>query len=296
MRRMGSPACRVSDRVFPVRVRPTEAGNTAIETRFVRASPGGRLRRMAVDVVRTRVIDDGQRVILRRARLVGADFSGRKLVEFASEGSRLERCRFDGTKIDYAVLGSGGRLSEYVGCTFDGARIRFGPAGTCRFVGCSFREVDLRDWFCFRVELVDCVFSGRLRKVVFNGRPVTSDRPSARRVRNEFRGNDFSQAELIDVSFRTGIDLTEQQLPTGPDYIYVANAEAALPRVRDEVTRWPDPEQRRLAMVLVNIIQEDLDRASDSSFCAATTTHAIRPTTPYSTSSASTAESCIGIA
>lgn len=46
---------------------------------------------------------------------------------------------------------------------------------------------------------------------------------------NEFHGNDFSGAELIDVSFR-GIDLSRRRLPTGDGYLYLPDAEAATER------------------------------------------------------------------
>jgi hypothetical protein len=35
---------------------------------------------------------------------------------------------------------------------------------------------------------------------------------------------------LIDVSFRTGIDLSQQRLPSGPDYLYLPNAAETMRR------------------------------------------------------------------
>lgn len=40
--------------------------------------------------------------------------------------------------------------------------------------------------------------------------------------------HDFTDADLIDVGFRNGIDLTRQRLPTGDDYLYLPAAEATL--------------------------------------------------------------------
>ncbi|MFI7603476.1 hypothetical protein [Actinoplanes sp. NPDC049681] len=99
----------------------------------------------------------------------------------------------------------------------------------------DIRDVDIRGLGDDHLELVDCVFTGKLRTTVFwdaapqpeaekryqwalrlfarEGRPEPSDyRKLARRPSNEFRGNDFSGAELIDVSFR-GIDLSQQRRP-----------------------------------------------------------------------------------
>jgi hypothetical protein len=203
-------------------------------------------------------IDDSQRVVLDQEDLHGVDFSGRKLVQFSASGSRLEACRFDNAKIEDASFGSGSETSEYVECSFDGARIRFGPGGYARFVRCSFRDVDLREWFCFAVELIDCTFSGRLRKAFFNGTVPEDKRASAGRERNEFRGNDLSAMALIDVAFRSGIDLTQQKLPSGPDYIYVPDANEAVQRARASVVGWEDLGVRQPAMTLINLLEQDV--------------------------------------
>lgn len=203
-------------------------------------------------------IDDSQRVVLDHDRLVGADFSGRKLVQFSANGSRLERCRFDKAKIDSGSFGAGRETSEYVDCSFDGARIRFGPGGNARFVRCSFRDVDLRDWFCFGVELIDCTFSGRMRKAFFNGAVPEDKRAMIGREHNEFHGNDFSAMTLIDVGFRSGVDLTQQQLPSGPDYLYVPDAAEAVQRARAGVIGWDDLDLRQPATTIIKILEEEV--------------------------------------
>jgi hypothetical protein len=203
-------------------------------------------------------IDESRRVVLDRERLHGVDYSGRKLVQFSAAGSRLEACRFDRTKIDDGSFGSGREMSEYFECSFDGARIRFGPGGYARFVRCSFGDVDLRDWFCFAVELIDCTFSGRLCKAFFNGTVPEEKRTSAGRERNEFSGNDFSAMTLIDVGFRRGIDLTRQKLPSGPDYVYVPEGARAVQQARASVIRWDDSRPRQAAMTLVELLEEEI--------------------------------------
>jgi hypothetical protein len=118
--------------------------------------------------------------------------------------------------------------------------------------------VDLRDWFCFDVELVDCTFSGRLRGGWFNGTVPEEDRLTAGREHNEFHGNDFSAMELIDVDFRTGIDLTKQCLPSSSEYVYVPNAAAAVEKARAVVTHWGDLDLRRRAMVEIKILERSV--------------------------------------
>lgn len=203
-------------------------------------------------------VDEGRRVVVDHEELHGTDFSGRKLVQFLSAGSRFEACRFEKVNIDDGSFGAGRQTSEYIGCNFDSARIRFGPGGYARFVRCSFRDVDLRDWFCFTVELVECTFSGRMRKAFFNGAVPEDKRAIAGREHNDFFGNDFSAMALIDVDFRTGIDLHSQKLPTGRDYIFVPDAAEAVQRARASVIGWQDLALRQPAMTLVSLLEQDV--------------------------------------
>ena len=212
----------------------------------------------ARSVGRARIRED-QRIVLDHVRLRNEDFTSRKLVQFAAIGSRLVSCRFAGSRIEDAAFGSGLEASEYADCVFDRCRIRFGPGGHARFVGCSFREVDLREWFCFTVELIDCTFSGRLRGAIFNGTVPEEKRALLGRERNEFRGNDFSQMDLVDVAFRTGIDLTRQRLPQDPRYVYLPDAVVALQQARAACVGWDDLELRRSAMALLRNLEYEIE-------------------------------------
>jgi hypothetical protein len=203
-------------------------------------------------------IDESKLVHLDHARLQGADFSDRKLLMFSAVGCRLEACRFDGTRIDDASFGAGHEMSEYLECSFDGARIRHIGSARARFVRCSFRDVEVHEWFCLTGELVDCVFSGRLHKAVFHGKVPDDERAEIGREANEFHGNDFSAMRLIDVDFRGGIDLTQQRLPSGSEYLYVADAAQAVERARAQVIVWDDLELRRSALVLIGILEKDV--------------------------------------
>lgn len=208
-------------------------------------------------VGRSRVSDEG-RVVLSGQRLVGADFGGRRLEQFSAEGCRFEVCRFDGTVIESASFGAGRRVSEYVGCSFDGAKLRMGPGGYVRFVDCSFENVVIEHWFCFAVEVVGCTFSGQLKKVAFNGSVPSDKQEVAERQTNQFEGNDFSRAKLVDVGFRTGIDLTRQRLPAGDDYTYLGEAATAVRRTRIAYNAWDDPESKKHARGVLTVMEEDV--------------------------------------
>lgn len=189
----------------------------------------------------------------------GRDYSGRKLFSFCAIGSRFEACRFDKVDIDDGSFGAGREMSEYIDCSFDGAQIR-GCGTYVRFVRCSFRNVILRDWLCFSVEMIDCIFSGRMRGAFFNGTVPERNRQNVHRERNEFHGNDFSAMDLIDVDFRTGIDLTQQRLPTGPDYLYLPNAAVTVERAKSDIARWQDSKLKEQALSFVDIQDEQVNK------------------------------------
>ncbi len=203
-------------------------------------------------------ISAGDRVVLSSQHLVGADFQGAHIAQFSSDGCRFEECNFEGAVIDSASFGAGHQISEYVGCSFDGAKLRMGPGGYARFVDCSFNKTVIEHWFCFAVEIVDCRFSGRLKKVFFNGTVPLEDRIDVRRKSNQFEGNDFSKATLIDVAFRTGIDLSRQRLPKGDGYIYFSDAVGAARRARSAFDDWDDPRSRLAAQGVLALMEQDV--------------------------------------
>ena len=215
--------------------------------------------RFEARVVRRKRVRDDQRIVLQDVSLQEESFSDKKLVQFSAAGCRFESCRFDRIRIESGSFGGGREMSEYVGCSFNGARITFGGGDRARFIGCSFRDVDLRDWLCLTTELVDCTFSGRMRRAIFNGTVPERDRAGVGRVRNEFRGNDFSAMDLYDVAFRSGIDLSLQKLPVSKDYLYLPDAPAAIRSARAEVIGWTDLDLRRAAMSLMTSLESELE-------------------------------------
>lgn len=203
-------------------------------------------------------ITDDQRIVLDHARLNGKDYSGRTLRQFASIGSHLHACNFNQVRIQSAAFGSGRETSEFVECSFDGAQMDMAPGGFSRFVRCSFQDVVIRHWICLTVEMIDCTFSGRLETAVFNGSVPEDERAIIGRVRNEFHGNDFSAVNLVDVGFRTGIDLTKQALPSGGDYLYLPRAAAAVAQAKSRVITWDDEEMRRAGTVIIKGLEHEL--------------------------------------
>jgi hypothetical protein len=106
-------------------------------------------------------------------------------------------------------------------------------------------------FFGTKVAFVDCVFSGRIEHTVFYGSTPERDHSIRQRSKHEFHGNDFRNAEFIDVGFRGGIDLSLQALPSAPHYLLVPRAADALARIRASVIEWNDLELRRQVLALL---------------------------------------------
>jgi len=216
------------------------------------------------DKGRAKPVPPEQRFVFNNITTKGQDFSGRTLESFSVSESTFESCRFDRLRLtrNYAQLGNGQKQAVYRDCSFDGAKIHgMGIGGFYRFERCSFRNVDLRNWFCAgAIDIVDCVFTGKLRKAVFMGAPPDEMRAQYRRDRNEFCGNDFSGAQLFDVGFRNGIDLTQQRLPMGPDYLYIPEAAGTLRAAWAEAITWTELEIRRVVLIWLGIGIEDMNR------------------------------------
>jgi len=201
-----------------------------------------------------RVANKGEILKLERVTLDGEDFSRRKFRMFTSVQSNFRRCDFRATKMYQATLGGGYALSLYEDCCFDDSA--FGMiGGRARFVRCSFRRCRIEEIWSYDSEFVECVFSGRIERGIFRGAPMEVDEIVDGRTHNEFRGNDFSDAELREVAFRAGIDLSQQKLPQGEDYLYLAEGEKAVAFARREVLAWKELESRREAMATIKVLE-----------------------------------------
>lgn len=179
------------------------------------------------------------------------DFSGRRFKHFRVEGSTFTDCDFSRVRIESGSLDAA-RTSTFIRCRFDGLRPGATIWGVSRFVACSFSEMRLKDWRPEPAEFIDCRFSGRFDGVVLFGAPQPPyDQPERMipwRTRNEFRGNDFSAADLRFPDFRFGVDLAANTWPTGPDYLYLDRWQERLLRTIAEVARWHDDAERETAL------------------------------------------------
>ena len=63
-----------------------------------------------------------------------------------------------------------------------------------------------------------------------------------------------------------GIDLDAQLWPEGPAYIRLDGLGERVRRVRAEVVRWTDLEARRDALIMLEVLQEEVDQDQEDLF------------------------------
>jgi hypothetical protein len=152
-------------------------------------------------------------------------------------------------------------------CTFRAAEFRFGAdPGLARFERCSFDGATIEEWFTHCAEFVECTFAGaKITTSRFFGTPFECFgwlQFRHRRERNEFSGNDFSEAELIDTAFNAGIDLDAQRLPNGPEYLRINNAQKRIAQARIRIDAWDEAARRRVTSVL-NVLEHEAREQRD---------------------------------
>lgn len=190
-----------------------------------------------------------------RATLSEVDFRKVSLESVAPSGCVLEHCDFRDIVFDRRLLPlfQSRPRNVFRDCRFEGADLRRATPGQSRFERCSFTGARLDEWSVTTAEFVDCSFGGALVGVTFHGKPWgrEAERLDPSRSVNEFRGNDFREAELVGCAFIRGIALDQQQWPASDRYVRLDHFHHRLTLGRAEILRWKDRESRGPALDLV---------------------------------------------
>jgi hypothetical protein len=202
-------------------------------------------------------------VLVSNAVITDVDVAGEFSLFDVRGPVSFERCSFTKSTFESAHLSlPDSPQARFVSCSFDGMTIDGSiSAGQALFERCTFRDILMRAWFPSVAEFVDCVFTGRIQGSRFFGTPFgpLANRLSPTRKRNRFSGNSFVGASLVDTAFSYGIDLSDQHLPSGEDYILIDDLPGVLDRALRAVSAWGDPERRRLGLVMLGGVKDEVE-------------------------------------
>jgi pentapeptide repeat protein len=201
--------------------------------------------------------DDERVVALHRATITGVDFRRARFDKFSLGGCLFDHCDFRGLKLDrrLAPLLVALPRSVFRDCRFDGADLRRAFLGQSRFERCSFDDANVDGSHAETAEFVDCRFAGPLDDVTFYGTPSG---PEAKRLdpprkRNEFRGNDFRDAELLDVAFVAGVDMTRQRFPDDDLHVRVEGFQRRLAKARSDIKNWYERDRAPATVMIATL-------------------------------------------
>jgi hypothetical protein len=198
----------------------------------------------------------------RLVTFAGVDFSGLRFHGFMPAGSSFLGCNFRRTTFETVHLGmaqvqrdkrtpikpSDPRYPQTVFRDCDFTEASFNEdnfyIGNVRFERCRFSNARLNRMRSSTGEFVDCVFAGKLIEVSFSAQPSKMDFARIGRNLNEFRSNDFRQAEMYDCEFWGGVDLDAQMLPNGPEYARLRRVRDCVVHVWHQIEDWPNQAER----------------------------------------------------
>jgi uncharacterized protein YjbI with pentapeptide repeats len=230
-----------------------------VEVREVGWAPPPPKREVSGELRGVRFETDGKEsVSFWDAQVDHVDFSGNRFWNFWTDASRFSRCDFRNVKFDALRLGNT-EGAVFTDSAFDGADLSAEAAlGRVRFERCSFDGAKAEGWFSFEGEFVDCSFATKVVECTFHGHEREDERRILDRLfrrplrPNEFRGNDFRQAELRWTVFTRGIDISAQLWPEGEEYVRLDRVPERLARVRETLLARPRSERREELLRLLD--------------------------------------------
>ncbi len=79
-------------------------------------------------------------------------------------------------------------------------------------------------------------------------------------------GNDFTRADLEDVSFVRGIDIDAQRWPSSREYARLDRLAERVARARSDLSQLADPKARREALAALNVFADEATEGQTALF------------------------------
>jgi hypothetical protein len=171
------------------------------------------------------------RIEIVNEKVKSESYSGAIISKFIAVESEFLNCSFENMKIEDVCFGGGIKQTRYVNCSFDNSVFSSNAPGIARFENCSFKNVQIRNFFCVDVDFVNCIFSGEIKKGNFVG--VHSDVDGSSKI-NEYINNNFEGLKIGDVGF-SNIDLTMQTFSLNSTYAIILDVSYLIKIAKSEL-------------------------------------------------------------
>lgn len=204
------------------------------------------------------IINQDKILVFKNVKASHQDYSGKNLIAFYISDSQFDNCQFENLTVKCMYFGGGETQSFYYNCSFDRSILNGPTGGNARFENCSFKDISITDFFFHKCEFINCIFTGKLNQIMFQGRLCNDDISFVNRNENAFLGNDFSQAKFDDVRFKAGIDLSKQSLPTQGNYILISNAKNVFEEFKKTLISSTDENLKKNAWGLYKTLEKSI--------------------------------------
>ncbi|WP_170284677.1 pentapeptide repeat-containing protein [Kribbella amoyensis] len=176
-------------------------------------------------------------------------FEGASCRDWRLWGSAVEGSSFEGADLRDAALGTwhDGRSNTWRDINFAGGDLRGVLFSAGRLEGCRFIGTRISGAKFHNVNIVDCVFSGRMQNVLFDGRKLQSETIAA-----PLASVDFTGASFVDVEFR-GYAFSDVRLPS--DVVEILNYPKVARHALEIVAGGSSVEDRMLAAEFRNVLK-----------------------------------------
>lgn len=174
--------------------------------------------------------------------------------------TELRDCLFEDVRTDYwAVSGDLQVRSRVANCDFVRCDLKANLITNVTFENCRFRECTLRNWGNIGADYLGCTFSGAILSGFFDAH---LSRVNPAYSAGLVIDNDFTQADLVDVDFRGGVDLFRQSLPGGSTYRVIEDSHAMILYLSRNTRILPvsDPSRKTDLEVFAALLNADYEQ------------------------------------
>jgi uncharacterized protein YjbI with pentapeptide repeats len=198
-------------------------------------------------------------------------FENTKGLELRIYGSVFSKCVFRKANLSYSYISNLGanagmfKQVEFIECNLSTCLFSFPIIDGCLFASCDLREVDFDG-----SRMRNCKFKGQIDSAWFRGYSINARKKSVLGIFNRIDPKsfpnlmehvDFSESELLGVTFSHGIDLSQCIFPADESrYIVVNNLPSVYSKVRKIIESEWAGEEKRIGIGFIDTIFFKQDR------------------------------------